>query len=107
MASDARQRMIEFLDRTAFDPVLRVRPNSIPEGKRHRLDDVQRATRNEQARYHHYGSAEEVYRMFRDDLSSEPAQKIHRELRELGLPTLKDVRGEFEHLAAELGVRGQ
>jgi hypothetical protein len=105
MSSDSKRGMIEFLDKKAFDPVLHARPDSYPETKRAKLDDVQRATRSEKERYHHYSSAEQVYRMFRDDLSSEPAQKIHHELRELGLPTLKDIRGEFDKLASDLGVR--
>ena len=106
MASkDAKEKLVGFLDRHAFEPVLRAKPDAYPDSKRGKLEDVQRATRSEQDRYHGYGSADEVFRMFRDDLSSEPAQKIHRELKDLDLPTLNDVRGAFEHLAEEVGVR--
>jgi hypothetical protein len=42
--------------------------------------------------------------MFEDDLNSEPAKKVHRKLGELGLPTLNDLRAEFEALAERLDV---
>ncbi|MDQ2762003.1 MAG: hypothetical protein M3Y22_00395 [Pseudomonadota bacterium] len=41
---------------------------------------------------------------FKRDLSSTAAKKVHGELKELGLPTVNDVRDEFEKLAADLGV---
>lgn len=101
----AKEKLVEFLDRKAFDPVLKARPERYPENQKPKLDHVQRATRAEKERFHQYGSAREVVDMFKDDLHSEPAKKVHRELHELGLPTLNDVRGEFENLASELGVR--
>lgn len=104
MTSDAKSRLVAFLDREAFDPILKAPLDRYPESKRDKLRDVQRATESEKRRYHRYNSAAEVYRMYRDDLSSAPAQKIDRELRDLDLPTLKDVRDRFERLASEVGV---
>ena len=43
---------------------------------------------------------------FRRDLDSAPAKRIHAELRSLGLPTINDIREEFERHAEELGVTG-
>jgi hypothetical protein len=43
---------------------------------------------------------------FRRDLDSEPAKRIHAELRSLDLPTPNDVRAELERRAAELSVTG-
>jgi hypothetical protein len=40
---------------------------------------------------------------FRRDLNSEPARRVHSELRSLGLPTLNDIREEFERRAEALG----
>jgi hypothetical protein len=99
-----KDELVAFLDRKAFDPVLRAKPSDIPEGKRSALEEVQRATKSERERYHRYGSADEVIRMFKDDLNSEPAKKVHRKLSELGLPTLNDLRAEFEALAERLDV---
>ena len=101
---NAKEKLVEFLDRKAFDPVLNARPDRYPDNQKPKLEHVQRSTRSEKERFHHYGSAKEVVDMFKDDLNSEPAKKVHRELRDLGLPTLNDVRDEFEQLAEKLGV---
>jgi hypothetical protein len=101
---DARERLLALLERKAFDPVLRADPNRFPAAKRDKLRDVQRRTETEVDRFRHYGSARDVVVNFKRDLHSEPAEKVHRELRDLGLPTIEDVREEFERLAAELGV---
>lgn len=48
-------------------------------------------------RYHErYKSAKEVRNTFRDD--------VRRQIKQLGLPTLDDVKPEFESLADKLGV---
>lgn len=101
---DAKRKLLDCLDETAFQPVLRADAEDYPEDKRDVLRDVQRATRSERDRFRGYDTAEKVVDMFRDDLSSEPAQKIQRELHDLDLPTLGDVRDEFENLARDLGV---
>jgi hypothetical protein len=44
---------------------------------------------------------------FERDLDSEPAKKIHRESKALGLPTLNDVRDAFERKARDLGLNAQ
>jgi hypothetical protein len=105
MSSEEKQ-LFHFLDEHAFKPVLNADPDDYSGDKRKKLEDVQRATRSERQRYENYGSAQELYRMFEDDLNSEPAKQIHRELKDLGLPTLNDVRGEFEKKAKEAGVSG-
>jgi hypothetical protein len=103
MSSDKKQ-LFNFLDERAFKPVLDADPDDYSGDKRKKLEDVQRATRSERKRYENYGSGQELYRMFEDDLNSEPAQQIHRELKDLGLPTLNDIRGEFEKKAKAAGV---
>lgn len=35
---------------------------------------------------------------------TEPAQRMHRELKDPGLPTLNDIAGGFENEAQKLGV---
>jgi hypothetical protein len=101
---DARHKLLAFLDRKAFDPAIRARPETYPEHQRAMLKEVQDATRTEQERYRHYGSARKIVEMFKADLTSEPARKVHREPHRLGLPTLEELRDEFERLAEKLGV---
>lgn len=98
------KKLFDFLDRRAFKPVLDADPDDYSGDDKRKLEDAQRATRSERKRYENYGSADELYRMFHDDLDSEPAKKIHRELKELGLPTLNDVCKEFDKRAHEAGV---
>ncbi len=57
-------------------------------------------TRSEKERYHKYGSAEEVIRMYKDDLNSQNAKPVNQRLKELGLAQLSDVREQFERKAA-------
>lgn len=105
-ASNAKEKLVDFLDRKAFEPVLKASPDAYEsEGDRRKLEHVQRATRGERERYHEqYDSAEEVRDNFRDDLNSGPAKEVHRELRDLGLPTLNDVSDDFDRLCREVGV---
>jgi hypothetical protein len=103
--SDAKRKLVEFLERRAFRPVLDADPEKVSGAKREKLMDVQRRTETEIERFHGYSSADDVVTNFRRDLNSEPARRVHRELSALGLPTINDVREEFEALAAKLGVR--
>src|SRR5947209_19702147 len=103
----AKEKLLDLLDRKAFDPVLKASPSTYSsEHDKDRLRDVQDTTRNTQRSYHEkYTSAQAVYENFLDDLHSEAAKKVHRELRNLNLPTLNDIKDEFEQMANELGVR--
>lgn len=104
MANDARTELLDLLDREAFDPVINATPDDVADSKRDQLEDVQKTTKSTKESYHEYGSAEKVREMFRDDLSSDAARDVQRQLKDLGLPTLQDVKGEFERKADELGV---
>jgi hypothetical protein len=101
---DVLRRLLAFLDEKAFEPVIRADPAAWPQGERDALERVQGAIRLEQQRFHHYHSPQEVYRMFHDDLAAESARRVHRELRRLGLPSLEDLRIDFEQMAQDLGV---
>ncbi len=105
MTSDARRELVQFLEKKAFEPVLRAKPDAYPESKRRELDHVQQATRAEIERFRHYRSAEEVVLNFKRDLSSDKAKKVHRELEDLNLPTIEQYRDEFLKLAQDLNVQ--
>ena len=105
MAETAKDKLIEFLESRAFDPVLKAKPEHYPEPRRGKLLDVQRRTRLEVERFHRYGSAREVVLNFLRDLDSEPAERVHRELKALGLPTLNDIEDEFLKFADDLHVK--
>jgi hypothetical protein len=94
----SKQELVHFLDQHVFNPILRAHMDGNFDNE---LEDVQRRTRSEQERYHHYKSAEQVVRMYKDDLSSEKARMVNAELKRLRLPILEDVREEFLKLAGE------
>jgi|SRR5438105_4841720 len=106
MADRKKDELVRFLEDRAFKPVLNAKPKGRSQAEQKKLEHVQKATRTEIERFHNYSSAQEVVTNFRRDLSSEPARRIHAELRSLGLPTINDLRDEFEKRAEELGVTG-
>lgn len=103
----AREKLLALLDKKAFNPVLKASPGDYKsESDRQKLAGVQRTTRNTQQSYHEkYATARDVLDNFRADLNSRAAKKTHSSLKELGLPTVNDIKGEFEGLADKLGVR--
>lgn len=102
---NARDQLLDLIDRKAFQPVLNASPDEYKnERDKQKLQDVQKTTRSTQQSYHEVKTVEKVRDKFRDDLSSDAAQKVHRELHDLGLPTLNDIKDEFEQLADKLGV---
>ena len=90
----------------AFDPELKASPDDYEsDTDKDKLRDLQQTTRNTQESYHRkYESAEKVRRMFHNDLNSDAAKKVHRDLKDLGFPTLNDIEAEFGRLADELDV---
>ncbi len=95
-----KQELERFLDQHVFDPILKASPDKYSESERKELEDVQNRTRTEKERYHNYSSADELIRMYKDDLHSEKAKPVNQKLKRLGLPQLADVRDEFERKAA-------
>jgi hypothetical protein len=104
---DKKGELLHLVERKAFDPVMRAKPDGRSEVEKNKLEHVQRATRAEIDRYRGYASAEELVTNFKRDLSSRAAKKVHAELRSLKLPTIEDIRDEFEGKAHELGVHAE
>jgi hypothetical protein len=102
--SNAKQELVDFVIGKALDPVMRAKPEGRSDADRRALEHVQKATQSEIERYRNYGSAHEVVVNFKRDLSSSAAKKVHSELRRLDLPTIEDIRDEFERKADKLGV---
>jgi hypothetical protein len=104
MKSDAQRKLVSFLEQKAFQPVLRADPERYSGSRRQKLAHVQKATQAEVERFRHYGSAEEVVVNFKRDLTSGKAKQVHRELRDLDLPTIEECRDDFLRLAQDLGA---
>jgi hypothetical protein len=95
-----KEELVRFLDERVFDRILNASAEKYDGKKGDDLKYVQQRTRSEKERYHKYGSADEVVRMYKDDLHSENAKPVNDKLKELGLPRLVDVQDEFEKKAA-------
>ena len=96
----SKDELVSFLDQHVFDPILKASSDKYSGNKQDDLKYVQDRTRSEKERYHNYGSADEVVRMYKDDLNSENAKPVNNKLKELGLPRLTDVKDQFEKKAA-------
>lgn len=99
-----KQKLIQFLERRAWNPVLKASPDRYPESERKRLQLVQRKTESQRERYEAYESAGEVRQRFEEDLHSQPAKKVNADLKKLNLPVQPDVAEDFFALADRLGV---
>lgn len=107
MASEEekRARLIEFLDKMVFDPVLRADDSKYDENDRKKLADVKRSTENEKRRFHDdYRSAIAVKQNYLSDLSSQTAAKKNKELEDLGLPRMYQIRDDFLKLCDQIHV---
>ncbi len=85
---NAREELLNFLDKKAFDPVLKASAERYhSESAKKKLEDAKQSTAGTKKRYHEeYGTAEEVLKRFKDDLSSEVAKKVQNELKGAGSP---------------------
>src|SRR4051794_5431227 len=99
--ANAQQELTEFVISKAFDPVMRAKSDGKSEADRQTLEHVKHATQAEIERYRGYGSAREVVINFRRDLSSAAAKKVHAQLRHLHLPTINEIKDEFEAKARQ------
>ncbi len=101
---DAKSELFELLDQGAFQPVLSVSEDDVPEERRNQLMHVKLATVIERERFETYDSVEELYQMYQNDLSSGALQTINKDLRDLRLPILADFQQQVERTAQELGI---
>jgi len=107
MADKHKQKLIQFLERRVWNPVLRASSGRRSESERKRLERVQRKTETQRERYRGYANAGEVRQEFDDDLRSQPAKRVASDLERLGLPTQREVADDFFALADRLGVRAE
>jgi hypothetical protein len=107
--NQTRDKLLDLLDKKAFDPVLKASPDDYSkESDKKKLQDVQATTRSTRKSYHEkYKTPKDILDNFRSDLNSHAAKKVHGELRDLGQPTVNDIKDEFENLADKLGVGPQ
>jgi hypothetical protein len=102
---DSRKRLLAFLDRGLFNPVLKMtREEPEPTRDKHHFDDARRKMVEERQRYHGCPTASEIKENFLRDLESRSATRLNENLKALGLPTYWDVKDEFLNLCRTYGV---
>lgn len=94
-----KDELLALLDKHVFHPTLNAREDRYDERQRKDLRDLQRRTEEEKARFHGYDSAERIVAVYQEEISSEISRLMNARLKDLGLPTLPDVREEFLRMA--------
>jgi len=103
--NDAKQELLNFINKKAFDPILKAKPAKYKEEDRSALQDIQRKTENEKKQFaEEYSSADEVKKNYLSNVRSKAAAKVNDQLEKLGLPTLPQHKEEFIKLCEKLGV---
>lgn len=104
---DAGEKLVHLLDEQVSHPVLnRSEDDFSSQDKKEKFRDVKRSTESEKSRFHdEHTGARDVRNNYLSDPSSDAGRKKDRELEDLGLPTLPDVRDEFMELCDKLGVK--
>jgi hypothetical protein len=103
--ADTRRELLNSIEHKAFEPILDAKESEYPPDKRATLSDVQGATRSTMQRYEDEKSAGDVYREYKDDLSSKAAKKTSAQIESLGLPTLRSIQPEVDKIAHDAGLR--
>src|SRR5437870_5050034 len=102
---DKREELLKFIDKNAFDPILKASPKKLSDEDKGKLEDIQRKTQNEKDQFHkEYKTAGEVKKNYLSDVRSKAAAKVNKELEHLGLPTLPQFKDEFMELCKKLEV---
>jgi len=104
-AKDEKKELVDFIDKKAFDVILKTSPDKFDGQDREDFEGIQKKTKAEQHKFHDvYKTAKEVKENFLQNVHSKPAQKLNKELEHFKLPTLPEIKDEFVELCKKLGV---
>ena len=103
-ANDVKKQLLDFIDKKAFDPILKTKPEKFKDKDREAIEEVRRKTENEKKNFAEYGSADEIKKNYLSNVRSKAAAKVNDQLQKLGLPTMPEHKDEFMELCNKLGV---
>ena len=105
-AEEKRKKLIRFLDRKAFDPILRKSEYDFQnDHERQKFRRIRESTEREKQRFHNeYNTPVEVKQNYLSDLNSQAAKRVNRKLDDLQLPQLPEFKNEFLELCEKLKV---
>ena len=100
-----REELVKFIDSKAFDSILKASPERFSKQDREKFEYVKKKTENEKKKFHDdYTTARDVKDNYLDNVRSDAAGKINKDLEHLGLPTLPRLKDEFMALCGKLGI---
>ena len=103
-ANDVKKQLLDFINKKAFDPILKTKPEKFKDKDREAFEEVRRKTENEKKNFEEYGSADEIKKNYLSNVRSKAAKKVNDQLEKLGLPTMPEHKDEFMELCNKLGV---
>jgi len=101
---DKRDELLNFIDKKAFNVILKTSPDKFKGKDKEDFDEILKKTKDEKKKFQGYKTANEVKENFLSNTHSIPAQKLDKELEHLKLPTLPQIKDEFEELCKKLDV---
>jgi hypothetical protein len=101
-----RRQLLDFLDSRVFDPVLEALPEQYSsERDRRRLFEVKRIAEKKKERFHRQElSAAQIREQYFREMFFETSGKIGRELEDLELPRLLELKEQFLKICQDLNV---
>ncbi len=97
---DTRKRLLAFLDRELFDPIVQKRREQFDSKEdKDRFDAARRKIEEERRRYHdNCPTAQDIKENFLRDLESRTSERLNDNLRHLALPNYRNISDEFLQL---------
>ena len=85
-AEERRTKLLDFIDKKAFDVILRTSAEKYTGKDRESFEFVRKKTENEKKKFHEvYKTAQDVRKNFLQNVHSRPALKLDGDLEHLGL----------------------
>lgn len=97
-ANDVKKLLTDFINKKAFNPILKARPEKFSDKELEEFEEVKRKTENEKKNFEKYASTEEMKRNYLSNVRSKSAAKVNDQLKKLGLPTMPEHKYEFMDL---------
>lgn len=84
-ANDVKQQLLDFINKKAFDPILKTKPDKFKGKDREDFEDVRRKTESEKKNFEDYGSADEIKKNYLSNVHSKAPAKVNDQLEKPGL----------------------
>lgn len=97
----SKNELLDYLDKHVFLRILHASERDRGAKELEDLKELKVRIHDEMGRFHGFDSAEKIVEVYRQETEAEVARPVNARLKDLGLPTLADVRQEFLTLAGE------